>query len=203
MVRTLSAGKLFSYREGAQISGIWTYFLAEDEGLKQGLSQKLCSFCSRPSHLHSLVSERSRTRDGSPRCSGIALLFQAGTSPLAGKVPRCLEPETGSASEAVWLLPVPEAVSFCSPHSLLCRLVSEGSGNQDGSPRCSEEALLGGADTLVWQGRCPDVWSPKRGLPQKLSSRVLGGVPRLRAQGDQVLAQGICDPGQAGFSAFL
>ena len=42
-----------------------------------------------------------------------------------------------SASEAVWLLPVPETVSFYSSHSHLRRLVSEVSGNQDGSPRCS------------------------------------------------------------------
>ena len=41
VVRVLSAGKLSSCREGAQISGIWTCLLAEDEGLKQGLSQKL------------------------------------------------------------------------------------------------------------------------------------------------------------------
>jgi hypothetical protein len=45
-------------------------------------------------------------------------------SPLAGKVPRCLEPEKGAASESLWLLPVPEAVIFCSPHSHLCKLVS-------------------------------------------------------------------------------
>ena len=32
------------------------------------------------------------------------------TSPLVGKVPGCLEPETGSIPEAVWFLPVPEAV---------------------------------------------------------------------------------------------
>ena len=44
MVRALSVGKLSSYREGAQISGIWTSLLAEDEGLKQDLSQKLCCF---------------------------------------------------------------------------------------------------------------------------------------------------------------
>jgi hypothetical protein len=35
------------------------------------------------------------------------------TCPLAGKVARCLEPENGATSEALWLLPVPEAVSFC------------------------------------------------------------------------------------------
>jgi hypothetical protein len=35
---------------------------------------------------------------------------QVVTSPLAEKVPQCLEPKTGSVSEAVLLLPVPEAV---------------------------------------------------------------------------------------------
>ena len=44
MVRALSVGKLSSYREGAQISGVWTSLLAEDKGLKQDLSQKLCCF---------------------------------------------------------------------------------------------------------------------------------------------------------------
>jgi hypothetical protein len=163
VVRVLSAGKLSSCREGAQISGIRTCLLAEDEGLKQGLSQKLCSFCSRHSHLHSIVSERSQTRDGSPRCSDKALQGRADTSSLAGKVPRCLEPETGSAPEAVWLLSVPEAVSFCSSHSHLSRLVSEGSGNQDGSPRYSGKALPGGADTSPLAGKVPRCLEPKTG----------------------------------------
>ena len=44
MVRALSAGKLSSYREGAQISGVRTSLLAKDEGPKQDLSQKLCCF---------------------------------------------------------------------------------------------------------------------------------------------------------------
>jgi hypothetical protein len=70
--------------------------------------------------------ERSGNKDGSPKCFGKALSGGAETSPLAGKVPRYLEPETGSASEAVWLLPVSEAFSFCSPHSHLHRLVSKG-----------------------------------------------------------------------------
>jgi hypothetical protein len=42
VVRALSAGKLSSYREDAQISGVQTSLLAEDEGPKQVLSQKLC-----------------------------------------------------------------------------------------------------------------------------------------------------------------
>ena len=42
LCRILSAGKLSSYREGAQIAGVQTSLLAEDEGPKQDLSQKLC-----------------------------------------------------------------------------------------------------------------------------------------------------------------
>jgi hypothetical protein len=44
VVRALSAGKLSSCREGAQISGVWTSLLAEDEGPKQDLSPKLSCF---------------------------------------------------------------------------------------------------------------------------------------------------------------
>jgi hypothetical protein len=50
---------------------------------------------------------------------------RADTSPLAEKVPRCLEPKMGSVQEAVLLLPVPEAVSLlqsaCSPFAV-CEL---------------------------------------------------------------------------------
>jgi hypothetical protein len=42
VLRALSTGKLSSCIEGAQISGIRTCLLAEDEGPKQGLTQKLC-----------------------------------------------------------------------------------------------------------------------------------------------------------------
>ena len=41
------------------------------------------------------------------------------TSPLAGKVPGCLEPETGSVPETVLLLPVPEAVLLLQSTRLL------------------------------------------------------------------------------------
>jgi hypothetical protein len=44
VVRALSAGKLSSYMEGAQISGVRTSLLAEDEGPKQDLSPKLSCF---------------------------------------------------------------------------------------------------------------------------------------------------------------
>ena len=62
-----------------------------------------------------------------------------------------------------------------------------------------------GQTPLLWQGGCPDVWSPKWGLSKKLSTRVLGGVHRLCAQVTQCLhwPEGICDPGQAGFPPSL
>ena len=69
VVRALSAGKLSSCLEGAQILGFQTYLLAEDEGPKQGLSQKKCCLCSLHAHLQRLVSEGHGTQDGSLTCS--------------------------------------------------------------------------------------------------------------------------------------
>ena len=83
MVRALSAGKISSCREEAQLSGVQTYLLAEDEGLKQGLSQKICCLYNLQAHLHRLVSEEHGTQDGS-------LTSRVDTSPLVGKMPRCL-----------------------------------------------------------------------------------------------------------------
>jgi hypothetical protein len=40
--------------------------------------------------------------------------------------------ENGDASEDLWLLPVPEAASLCSPHSHLCSLPATESWNRDG-----------------------------------------------------------------------
>ena len=122
VIRVLSVGKLSSCRDGAQRSSVQSCLLTEDEGPIQGLSQKMCCLCSLCAHLHRQVSEGCGPK-------------MAPSSSLAGKVPRYLEPETGSVSEAVSLLPVPEALFFfCSLHSHLSRLVSEGPGTQDGSP---------------------------------------------------------------------
>jgi hypothetical protein len=55
VVRALSAIKLSFYREGAQISGVWTSLLAEDKGPKQDLSQKLCCFVLSQKLLASVV----------------------------------------------------------------------------------------------------------------------------------------------------
>jgi hypothetical protein len=74
-----------------------------------------------------LVMSGSGKQDVSGRCSGIGLSGWVDTSPLAEKVPGCLEHKMGSALKALWFLPDPETVSFCSSHSYLCRLVLAGS----------------------------------------------------------------------------
>ena len=35
-------------------------------------------------------------------------------------------------------------------------------------PGAQEKPSRVGRTPLLWEGRCPDVWSPNRGLPQKL-----------------------------------
>jgi hypothetical protein len=147
VIRVLSAGKLSSCREGAQISGIWTCLLTEDEGPKQGLSQKLChsclsqmlcSFCSLHSHLFRLVSEGSETQDGSPRCSA-AEPSLADWTPLIwrGRCPDVWSLERGLCQKLCHFCLSQKLCSFCSLHTHLCRLLTEGSGTQDGYPRCS------------------------------------------------------------------
>jgi hypothetical protein len=64
----------------------------------------------------------------------------------SGKVAGCLGPEKGVALEALWLPPLPEAISFCIPHTHLCRILSAGSQNQDVCCQCSGNVLLGLAD---------------------------------------------------------
>jgi hypothetical protein len=83
------------------------------------------SFCSPHSHLCRLLSVESGNQGGYCWSWGKSLSGWEDTCPLAGQVARCLELENGAASEALWLSPVPEAVSFCSPHSCLCRLLSK------------------------------------------------------------------------------
>jgi hypothetical protein len=121
------------------------------------------SFCSLHSHLCRLVSAGSRDQDGSLRYFRKVLLGRMVTSPLAGKEPGCLEPETVSASETLWLSPVSEAVSFCSPLSHLCRLVLVVSRNQDGSRKCSSNFLLSWADTSPLAGKVPGCLDPETG----------------------------------------
>jgi hypothetical protein len=137
VIRVLSAGKLSFCREGAKISVVWTCLLAEDIDLKQCLSQKLCrfclsqklcSFCILHSHLCRLVTEGSRTQDGSPRCSA-AEPSQAGWIPLLwrGRCPDVWSPKLGLSQKLCFFCLSQKLCRFCIPHSHLCRLVTEGS----------------------------------------------------------------------------
>ena len=137
MVRALSAGKLSSCREGAQRSGVQTCLLAENEAWKQGLSQKMCFLSNLHTHLHRLVSKGPGTQDGSLTCSGsqspprqTPLLWQ-------GRCPDVWSLKQGLPQKLCHFCLSQKLCSLCSPHSHLRRLVSEGSRNQDGSPRCS------------------------------------------------------------------
>jgi hypothetical protein len=57
-----------------------------------------------------------------------------------------------------------------SPRADLCRLVSKGAWTQDGSLTCSGTHSPTRQTPLLWQGRCPDVWSPRRGsVPEAVS----------------------------------
>jgi hypothetical protein len=139
VVRALSAGKLSSYREGAQISGVQTSLLVEDEGPKQDLSQRLCCFGLSQKLLVSVVhtltcADYFRWSPGTkmtPEDAEGQPTWVGQTPFLFRKMARCLEPDKGAALEPLWLPPVPEAVSFCSAHSHLCRLFSAESWNQD------------------------------------------------------------------------
>ena len=106
--------------------------LAEDEGPKQDLSQKLCCF----------------GQEGG-RLSGA---------------------EDGAASEALWLLPVPETAGLCIPHLHPCSLPSAESWRQGGSRhRGLRHKPLGLADPCAPTRKVVGCLEPKMALPQKLS----------------------------------
>ena len=124
MIRVLSSGKLSFCRKGAQRSGLQSCSLAQDEGLKQGLSQKMGCLCSLHAHLTDGLQGPQDTR-WLPHLLWGSEPSWAATSPLVGRCPDVWSPKWGSVPEAVPLLPVPEAVlllqSACSP-SALCEL---------------------------------------------------------------------------------
>jgi hypothetical protein len=118
VVRALSAGKLSSYRKGAQISGVRTSLLAEDEGPKHDLSQKLCCFGLSQKLLASVV------------------------------------------------------------HTLTCADYFQQSPGTKMAPANAEaKPSWTGQTPILWLGRWPDVWGPKRGLPQKLCGTRLSQKP--------------------------
>jgi hypothetical protein len=114
--------------------------------------------------LTCVVSEGFGTQDGSPRCSSRVLLGGVDPSPLVGKVPGCLDSKTVLSPKLCRFCLSQKLCSFCSLHSHLSRLVSEGYGTQDGSPRCSSRALPGGVDTSPLTGKVPGCLEPKTGF---------------------------------------
>jgi hypothetical protein len=93
---------------------------------------------------------------------------QAGTSPLAGNVPGCLEPEMGSIPEAVLLLQ-----SFSSPFSVCELTCTECSLRNPGpkmapSPAQAVRALWAGTSPLV--GKVPGCLESKtESVPEAVS----------------------------------
>jgi hypothetical protein len=152
---------------------VWvlTCFLAEDEGSKQGPSQKMCCLCSLSAHLHRLVFERPGTQDS-------LLTYSDSQSPprwpplfCRGRCPDVWSLKRDLSQNLCYFCLSQRLCSFCSQHSHLCKLVSEGPGTQDGSFTCSGSQSPPRQPFLLWQGRCLDVWSPKWGsFPEAVSS---------------------------------
>jgi hypothetical protein len=138
VVRALSAGKLSSYRGGVHLAlgpPSWPKMKAQNRTCPEAELlwpvPEALSFCILHSYLCRILSEESWNQDVCSRCSGQELPGRVDPYPLAGKEAGCLGPEKGAALEALWLSPVPEAVSFCIPHSHLCRILLAESRNQD------------------------------------------------------------------------
>jgi hypothetical protein len=105
-------------------TGVWS--------LKQGLPQKLCGFCLSlkllASAVHTLTCADQSWQNLGTQVAPVDAVVKPsleGWTPLLwqGKCPDVWSLKYGLSLEALWLLPDPEAVSFCSPHSPLRRLV--------------------------------------------------------------------------------
>ena len=124
VVRTLLGGHLCSGREDTQMSGA-----------QNGVCPRSCVASAFPRSYVTSVDCTLTCADWTLRNPGPKIApspaqkepSQADTSPLAGKLPGCLEPEKGSVLETVLLLPGPEAVlllqsarSLFAVHELTC-----------------------------------------------------------------------------------
>jgi hypothetical protein len=120
---------------------------------KQGLFQKLCHFCSPNSHLHTLVSEGPGTQDGSLSSSGVQSPPRRPPLFWRGRCQDVWNPKRGLSQQLCHFCLFQKLCCFCSLHSHLSRLVSEGPRTQDGSLACS-----GGQSPPrqppLWRARC-------------------------------------------------
>ena len=132
-----------------------------------------CPRSSVASEVHTVTCAYQSLRDPgpqmAPRCAPQqSPARQIDTSPMEGKVPDAWSLKCGMYQNLCCFCLAQKLCSLCSPHSHLCRLVTEGSGTQDGSSRYSAaEPSRAGRTPQLWPGKCPDVWSLKRGLSQK------------------------------------
>jgi hypothetical protein len=154
---------------------------------KQGLSQKLCLFCSLHSHMCRLVSEGPRAKDGSLTCS--VSQCAPGQTPLLwrGRLLDVWSLKQDMSQSCV--TSANHSLTLHCPRADLGRLVSKRLRTQDGSLTFSGSQRPPGQTALHWQGRCPDFWSPKWCLSQKLCrffspksplSRVVSEGPRTQ-----------------------
>ena len=112
---------------------------------KRGIPQKLCGSTLSQKLLASVVHTLTcanyfRWSPGTKMAPADAEAkpFRAGQTPVLwpGRCPDVWSSKRGPPQKLCGSLPIPEAVSFCSPHSHLCRLLSVESRNEDGSRRC-------------------------------------------------------------------
>jgi hypothetical protein len=177
VVRALSAGKLSSYREGAQISGVQTSLLVEDEGPKQDLSQKMYCFGLSQKLLASVVHTLT-CADYFRRSPGTKMVpADAEAKPSSARRTPIIWPgRWPDVSSLKRVLPQKLCGSRLSQkllaslvHTLTCADYFWQSPGTKMAPADPEAKSSWAGQTLVlWLGRWPDVWSPKRALPQKL-----------------------------------
>jgi hypothetical protein len=128
------------------------------------------------------------------------------SSPLAGKVHKYLAFGPASLQKIkARNRPVPEAVSFCSPHSDLCTLVSERSGNKMAPSGALEKLSWAGRTPLLWQGRCRMSGAQNRVCIRSCPLGTLGVFADSASKVTQwcCCPEGTCDPDQDGFPASL
>ena len=132
------------------------------------LSQKIFCLCSLHSHLHRLVTRGPGTQDGSLTCLGSQSPTRQTPLLWQGRCPDVWSLKLGLSLKLCCFCLSQKLCCFYSLHSHLRRLISEGPGTQDGSLSCSGSQSPPERTSLLWQGRCSDVWSLKQGLSQKL-----------------------------------
>jgi hypothetical protein len=97
------------------------------------LSELLKSFLMSSTNIMRYAFKSRSSFSGVLGCPGLGEVGVLGSDDGEWSFILLVRFEKGAASEALWLLPVPEAVSFCSTHSHLCRLLLVESRIQDGS----------------------------------------------------------------------